>query len=123
MSMRPEELRTAGETIVALRADPQLRDWREGLAQGLGVPRAEIESYASGDRPLPPELGRRIGRLLEELGRNMSTPGRLTGEIQRRNNVSGSDRSDEERQHGPLSPAEAESGVWPSGPTGPKRRN
>lgn len=119
--MQPDELRQAGETAAALAPDPSLRDWREALARGLDVPLAEIERYARGEPPVPAELGQRIARLLQALGRRMSEPGRLLGQAQRRNETGASDRSDEERQHGPLSPAEAGSGVWPGGPPAPRR--
>lgn len=116
--MKPEEIRTAGETVVALSPDPDLRDWRDALAQGLGVPRAEIESYASGERRLPPELGQRIGKLLQELGRRMSEPGRLAGRVRRRNENRNPASVDD---GGPVPPVEAEGGVVPDGPPGPKR--
>ena len=72
------------------------------------MPLEEIESYARGERRPPKELGQRVGVILEELGRRMSEPGRLTQHVQRRNETDGSNRSSEERQHGPLTPAEAE---------------
>ena len=106
--MQPGELRKAGEMIVALKAEPGLRDWRDALARSLGVPLAEIESYASGERRVPKELGQHIGKILEELGRRMSEPHRLLQQVQRRNQTEGSDRTSEERQHGPLTPPEAE---------------
>ena len=74
------------------------------------MPLAEIESYARGERQPPKELGQRVGVLLGELGRRMSEPGRLAQQIQRRNQTDGSDRSSEERQHGPLTPPEAKGG-------------
>lgn len=108
--MQPDEFRKAGETIVALESGPGLRDWRDALARSLDLSSPEIESYASGERAVPKELGQRVGKLLEELGRRMSEPGRFTAQIQRRNDAGGSERTGEERQHGPLTPAEAEAG-------------
>lgn len=108
--MQPDELRKAGEAIAALEAEPGLRDWRDALARSLDVPLADIESYAKGERRVPKELGQQVSKILEELGRRMSEPDRLLPQIQRRNQTVGSDRSSEERQHGPLTPPEAEGG-------------
>jgi hypothetical protein len=108
--MQPDEFRKAGETIAALEVEPGLRDWRAALACALEMPLSEVESYASGERRVPKELGQRMGKLLEELGRHMSEPGRLAAQIRRRNDADRSHRSSEERQHGPLTPPEAEVG-------------
>lgn len=119
--MQPAELRSAGETIAALEPDPNVHDWREALARGLNAPLAEIESYARGERPVPAELGQRIAQLLQELGRRMSEPGRLMEHARRRNETTGSDRSAEERQQGPLSPAETGDDASAGAPPAPKR--
>ncbi len=75
--MTPHQLRIAGETIVSL-SGPLPRDWRDALAESLGVPRAEIDGYAGAAR-MPRELDGRITAVLQKLGREMCEPGRLSG--------------------------------------------
>jgi hypothetical protein len=106
--MQPDAFRRAGEAMAALDGAAGARDWPQALARHLGLPLADIESYARGERRIPKEVGQRAGQVLEELGRRMSEPGRLLGQIAERNAPTGSSRSGEERQHGPQSPPEAD---------------
>lgn len=74
--MTPYQLQLAGEAMVAL-SGPAPRNWRDGLAEGLGVSRAEVDSYASGARKTSRELDARITAALQRRGREMSEPGRI----------------------------------------------
>lgn len=108
--MQPTAWRAGGEALAALAADPNLRDWRAALAHFLDLPMAQVQRYAEGTEPIPGATGERLSAALQQLGRRMSEPGRLADQVQRRNEVGDSDRSSEERQHGPLSPPEAADG-------------